>query len=165
MASICKISGILLAFPFVDSRTICFVSGVLGFQREITQGFVVDLFVVLREFGITMAEALKQARRSAKRNATMALNKMKALFLADCEDVLLETQIQIVEKTYEEVYCCHLDYIEENGDEGDDTYMTETTSDYYKAVEQFNQLQKDRKDKALQREILIKKQSVERGFF
>ena len=155
----CSLSRLLILGQFVLIREF------LGFQRDITQGFVVGLFVVLREFGIKMAEALKQARRSAKRNATMALNKMKALFLADCEDVLLETQIQIVEKTYEEVYCCHLDYIEENGDEGDDTYMTETTSDYYKAVEQFNQLQKDRKDKALQREILIKKQSVERGFF
>ena len=78
-------------------------------------------------------DTLKKLRGDAKRANTLALKKFSGMLHVGLEESELKKQMELVEKSYDDLILANLEFIEVSDDTEDgDLYIKSNTEDYYK---------------------------------
>ena len=82
-----------------------------------------------------MSIDLKNARSAAKRSVSISLKKLNGLLQLGGEEDELRKQVELVEKSYDELLTAHYEYAESyEGEEDQEIYLKSSTDEYYKTI-------------------------------
>ena len=112
-----------------------------------------------------MSIDLKNARSAAKRSVSITLRKLNGLLQMGAEEDELKRQVELVEKSYDELLAAHYEYTESyEGEEDQEVYLQNSTDEYYKAIGMYKNVLKANKEIEEKKEANILRQTSERDF-
>ena len=110
-------------------------------------------------------DTLKKLRGDAKRANTLALKKFSGMLHVGLEESELKKQMELVEKSYDDLILANLEFIEVSDDTEDgDLYIKSNTEDYYKLMTSYKNLLKAEEDIRQKKRNIVLTQNVERAF-